>query len=212
MRYFLGASDEGLDKVAENRWEATIGTWFLASRGGDGEKPEIGQFPQMSMQPHIEYMRSLASQFAGETDIPIGSLGIIHDNPASAEAIYAVKEDLIIKAEQLNAMNGLGLRNIGLLALAITQNKSVNDLDENLMTMMPVFKRPNRPSVVSQSDAMIKQASAAPWIGETEVFLEELGYDTAKRARLVNERRMAEGRRTLDEALEKAQGAGRGRL
>jgi hypothetical protein len=194
QRYILGADDSAFDR---GKWEQYIASLAVFSKDMDGESPTYGQLPQMSMQPHMDYMRSLAAQFAGETGIPISSLGVIHDNPSSAEAIYAAREDLIIECDGLNDTNGLALRNIGLLTLAIMQGKKVSQLTDNELTLMPRFKNPAKPSVVSQSDAMVKQASVAGWLAETRVFLEELGYTDEQIARMQSDKRKAEAKETL---------------
>ena len=209
QRYILGAEEEAFEK---SRWEQYITSVALFSRDPDGELPKYGQLTQMTMQPHMEYMRELAAQFSGETSIPISSLGVIHDNPSSAEAIHASREDLIIEAEDLNETNGISLRNIGLLALAIMQNKTVFELTDNEKTLMPKFKNPAKPSVVSQSDAIVKQASAIPWIAETTVALEELGYTEEKITRMMSDKRKADGRKTLDEIFARARGSANGNV
>ena len=129
QKYLLGADKDLFNN--SSKWEAYIGNIFAVSKDEDGDTPTFGQLSQMSMQPHTDYMRSLAAQFAGETGIPISSLGVIHDNPASAEAIYAAKEDLIIEAEALNETNGAALRNIGLLVEAIAGNKTLAQLTDD---------------------------------------------------------------------------------
>ncbi|MCL2757346.1 MAG: hypothetical protein FWD43_04635 [Coriobacteriia bacterium] len=203
QRYLLGADEEAFNKP---KWTQYITSIFLASRDENGEVPTYGQLPQMSMQPHLDYSRQLAASFAGETSIPISSLGVIHDNPSSAEAIHAAREDLIIEAEGLNITNGVALRNIGLLILAIMQDKRVADLDEIEKTITPIFRNPEKPSRVSQADAIVKQAAAIPWIAETEVALEELGYTDDQRMRMLSDKHKADGRRVLDEALARVRG------
>jgi hypothetical protein len=192
--YLLGASEEDFDR---DRWTSYTGSLFVAGRDDEGETPSYGQLPQGTMQPHIEYMRALAAKFAGETNIPVAYLGIIHDNPASAEAMYAASEELIIEAQDLNATLERPLRTIGLLALAITQKKSLSALGDTERTLMPKFMNPGRPSIVSQSDAMVKQASVASWLAETDVFLEELGYTEEQIARLLSEKRKASAMETI---------------
>lgn len=199
QRYILGADDKAFDK---SKWAQYITSLAVFGRDENGDAPTYGQLAQMSMQPHMDYLRSLAAQFAGETGIPISSLGVIHDNPSSADAIYAAREDLIIEAEDLNVTNGVALRNIGLFALAIMQNKRVLDLSSNELTIMPKFKNPAKPSVVSQSDAMVKQASKIQWLSETRVFLEELGYTDEQIARMQSDKLKAEGRKTVEQALD----------
>lgn len=196
QRYLLGADEKLFNE--KSKWEAYIGNIFAVTPNPEtGENPQYGQLSQMSMQPHVDYLRSLAAQFAGETGIPISSLGVIHDNPASAEAIYAAKEDLIIEAESLNGTNGLALRNIGLMIHAIKNNTTIEGLSDAEKSIMPKFRNPAMPSVVSQSDAIIKQISALPWIADSDVALEELGYNESQRMRLKADKRRKEARETL---------------
>ena len=190
QKYLLGADSSIFDDVSA--WEVFVGNFFAVSRDEEGQVPQFGQLSQMSMQPHVDYMRNLAAMFSGETSIPISSLGVIHDNPSSAEAIYAAKEDLILEAESLNETNGNALRNIGMLVLAISKKKKVGDLTDDEKTISPRFKNPSMPSVVSQSDAIVKQVSAIPWIGETDVALEELGYNENQIMRMMADKRSAE--------------------
>lgn len=199
QRYLLGAPEDIFDDTS--KWDTYIGALLAITQNEDGDTPEYGQLPQMTMQPHVEYMRSLAAQFAGETGIPISSLGVIHDNPSSAEAIYAAKEDLIIEAESLNDTNGNALRTIGMLTLAIMNDTTVKKLDDNLSSITPKFRNPAMPSVVSQSDAIVKQVSAMPWIGETRVALEELGYSEDQVMRLMSDKKRAEGTELINRFL-----------
>lgn len=195
QKYLLGASDEDFDR---EKWETYIGSIFTASKDEDGDVPKFGQLPQASMQPHTEYMRDLAAQFSGETSIPISSLGVIHDNPASAEAIYAAKEDLVIEAQSLNRINGEALCEIAKMALCIEQNKPYSQLTDEERSIQAHFKNPALPSIVSQADAMVKVAAAAPWVTESEVFLEEVGFDDATRRRLMSDKAKVEAKMMLN--------------
>lgn len=191
QKYLLGAdpdlfsggteTDEAEDgtkteRPAMTKWEAYIGNILALTKDSDGAVPTVGQFPAASMQPHTDYMRSLAARFSGETSIPISSLGVTSDNPSSAEAIYAAKEDLIIEAEDLNELNGRALRNVGMMALAILGNKPMSQLTDDERSVQTRFMNPARPSLVAQSDAMTKQASVYPDIVKTRVYWQELGY------------------------------------
>ena len=146
-------------------------------------------------------MRSLAAQFAGETSIPISSLGVIHDNPSSAEAMLTAMEDLIIEADSLNETNGIALRNIGLLIHAIISGKTISELDDVTKSIAPKWKNPAKPSAVSQSSAIIQQVSAIPWLADTEVVLEELGYSESQRMRLRSDKRRIMAQNALQQAL-----------
>ena len=64
----------------------------------DGDSLTGQQLQQASMQPHSDMLRSIAAAFSRNNGIARSSLGIIHDQPASAEAIRAVEHDLLIDA------------------------------------------------------------------------------------------------------------------
>lgn len=200
QKYILGAdSDVFGDK---SRWEAYIGNWLLLTRDEEGEMPSVGQLSQGSMQQHIDYMRSLAARFSGETAVPISELGIVHDNPSSAEAIYAAKETLVIEAENLNEDNGEALKNIGLMAIALSQGKSMDELTDDERAIIPRFKNPARPSLVSQADAIVKAATVFPWLADSTVALEEFGFDEDAILRLQADKQRAQAMALMQAAAE----------
>lgn len=201
QRYILGADEDMFsDKSVV---EAYTGYMLAITGGEDGETPKVGQFDPMSMAPHTEYIRSLAVRFAGETSLPVSALGVVQDNPASAEAIYASKEDIIIEAQNLNASNAPALKNIGFMILAIIEGKSFYEVSTEHGSKITVkYKSPAMPSVVSQSDAMVKQVAAIPWIAETRVALEELGYSDEQITRMLVEKKKNTGIATIRELAE----------
>lgn len=208
QKYILGA-DEGLLDGAD-KWDAYIGNILAITRDEDGGTPQVGMFSQGSMQPHTEYMRSLAARFSGETSIPISELGVIHDNPASAEAIYAAKESLVCEASDMNEANGDALREVAKMALAVAGGKRLDALDENEASVMPRFKNPAMPSLVSQADAITKVISAVPWVADSEVALEEYGFDDSQIRRLRSDRAKAEADAALSAMMQAAQASEKG--
>lgn len=202
QRYFLGV-DESLFQD-KSKWEAYIGNIMAITRDEDGEIPHVGQFPQMSMQPHTDYMRSLAALFSGETNIPVNALGIIHDNPSSAEAIRAAENYLVIDAQDLNDSNGQALRNIGLLIHAIRNGTTIDRLSPEEASIQVKWRNPSLPSVVSQADAIIKMVGAIPWLAESEVALEELGFNEEQRTRLKSDKRRIMAQAALEQARQMA--------
>lgn len=205
QKYLLGADDDIFD--GKERWEAYIGAIMAVSRDENGDVPQFGQLAQPSMQPHTDYMRSLAARFSGETGIPVSELGVVHDNPASAEAIYAAKESLVIEAENLNMTNGCALREVGLMALAASRNVPLSSLADEERALVPRFRNPAMPSIVSQADAMVKMVSALPWMADSDVTLEELGFSDDQRQRLSSDRRRSQSRAIVNDARAQAQAA-----
>lgn len=191
QKYLLGADPNAFanenNPNGKTKWEAYIGNIFAVGRDENGDLPQFGQLSQGSMQPHTDYMRSLAARFSGETNVPISSLGIIHDQPASAEAIYAASEPLIIECEDYNESARESLRTLALMALAAEQGKPVDELDDAYLDFMPNFRSPAMPSVVSQTDAMIKIASVVPGFAGTDVFFDQIGFAEDTRRKVKNE-------------------------
>lgn len=199
QKYILGADDEIFDE--KPRWESYIGCYMALGINEDGEAPKVGQFPQGSMQPHADYERQLAAKFACETCVPISSLGVIHDNPSSAEAIYAAKEDIIIKAQNFNKENRSALARVGKLMLAVAEGVTVAELPDEALTLSPRFMNPAIPSIASQTDAVVKQVSAVPEFANTRVFWEQLGYDDTQISRIQADMRRAKAQDALSAAF-----------
>ena len=174
QKYLLGADADAF--AATTKWEAYIGNIFAVGRDENGDLPQFGQLSQGSMQPHTDYMRSLAARFSGETNVPMSTLGIVHDNPASAEAIYAANEPLIIECEDFNDGARDALRTLASMAIAAKLDVPLYYLDERYTDFTPDFRNPAMPSIVSQTDAMVKIASVVPGFAGTDVFFEQIGF------------------------------------
>lgn len=173
QKYLLGADKKALN--GQTKWEAYIGNIFAVSRDQNGDLPQFGQLPQGSMQPHTDYMRSLAARFAGETNVPLHMLGIVSDNPSSAEAIYAASEPLIIDAEDLNASARETLKSLALMCVAGELGVPLSELTDGQRDLSANFASPAMPSVVSQTDAAVKIASVVSEFAGTSSFWKMIG-------------------------------------
>lgn len=174
QKFFIGAAKNPFEN--KTRWEAYIGSMFAAGYNSkDGVMPQFGQLPQASMQPTVEYIRSLAARFAGSTNIPISQLGIIHDQPASAEAIYAANEPLVIEATDLIDGNREAMKNLARMCIAAELDVPLDDLTDEQSDIMANYRNPAMPSVVSQADAAVKIAATVPEFAGTPAFWKMLG-------------------------------------
>lgn len=209
QRYLLGVDEAAFDM---DRYQAYIGNIFLATKDEDGDVPQYGQLSQGTMQPHLDYTRSLASQFSGETGIPLHSLGVVSDNPDSAEAMQMAERDLVQLAEQMNRTNGESMRNVALMAMALDKGpmSTLDSLDDDEYSVMVKWHNPSMPNISATADAWQKLASAAPWIGETEEFLEGVGIDRATRRRMLNQKRRIQARSFMEVEIADTEGGGSG--
>lgn len=203
QKYLLGADRDAFENTT--KWEAYIGNIFAVGRDENGDMPEFGQLSQGSMQPHTDYMRSLAARFSGETNVPISQLGVIHDQPASAEAIYAANEPLIIECEDFNDGARDSLRMLALMALAAELDVPLNDLDDRYTDFTVNFANPAMPSIVSQTDAMVKIAATVPGFAGTDTFWEQIGFPEDMRKKVQSEIRRNSASFSLAAVLEDAQ-------
>ena len=124
--------------------------------------------------------------------MPLNSLGIVQDNPSSAEAISESRHDLIGEAQDMiDGQLTPALREIALLAMMVQANRArVEDLDEVQQSVMPHFRNPAMPSLASTTDAAMKIASVNPAFAGTDVFFEMVGFDRATIARVNSQMRM----------------------
>lgn len=179
QKFLLGLTEDAFDAFKKDKNGHYIGSWVLATLDEDGNKPTIGQLPQQSSQPFIDTLRLLATLFSGATGVPVNSLGIIQDNPSSAQAITAAREDICIVADDLNTFNGDSLRDVALMAMAVANNQTVADLPARSRAAQATFKPTMYRSLAESADAAVKIAGVAPGYSNTLDFWKSLGKDDA---------------------------------
>ena len=203
QKYLLGVTDEQFEAVINNKFKQYVGSILASTTNPEtGEKPSFGQLQQGSITPHVEMLRLLATQFSAATGLTVTDVGVVNDaNPTSSDAILAQSQTLIATAEQLNIGNGVALRTIALMALAITNNTDLEGLTEDQKAIVAHFKNPAMPSVSVTADAAIKIASSREGFASTDVFLEMLGFDKADIRRIKAQEQRARGQRVLNEVV-----------
>ena len=183
QKYLLGVDGDPFE--SKTRWEAYIGNIFTVGQREDGGTPSFGQLSQGSMQPHTDYMRSLAARFSGETNVPVSQLGVIHDNPSSAEAITQANEPLIMEVTDLNEGNNDSLVAVAKMALAVMDGRPLSDYES--LDVVANFRNPLMPSLASQADAAVKLAGAVPEFAGTEMFWELVGFTEDQRKKVLQQ-------------------------
>ncbi len=201
QKYLLGVTDEQFDVVVNQKFKQYVGSILASTSNPEtGEKPSFGQLPQGSISPHTEMIRILATQFSAATGLSVTDTGVVNDaNPTSSDAILAQSQTLVAMAEQLNIGNGDSLRNIALMALAITNDVALNELSQAQRDIVAHFKNPALPSIAATADAAIKIAGARSGFATTDIFLEMIGFDKADIRRIKAQEQRVRGLAVLED-------------
>lgn len=204
QKYLLGITDEQYDVIVSDKFKQYVGSIIAATNNPEtGEKPTFGQLTQGSLQPHVEMIRILATQFSAATGLTVTDTGVVNDaNPTSSDAILAQSQTLVLLAEQLNSGNGDSLKLIAQMAIAISQNKTLDELTEDELNVIAHFKNPAMPSVAVTADAAIKIATSRPEFSGTDTFLEMVGFNQADIRRIKAQEMRARGQKVLTEIEE----------
>lgn len=184
QRALLGAEDEHFRDGNGNRispLDALIGgVWALPNtrdeETGDLVKPTLQQLSQASMTPHGDMLRTIGLMVSSETSIPVGYLGIIHDNPSSADAIRAAESDLISVVDDELPSIGMSRVDLARNVLAVKYGEWTPAMEAELRGLRAHFKDPGTTSSAAQSDAGLKFAQTFP-DGDPEVAMEIYGLD-----------------------------------
>jgi len=200
QRYVLGADENAFTDASGNpvpAWTVMMGRLLALSKDEDGDLPQVGQFAQQSMQPNVEMLRSHAASFAAEASLDVGSLGITQDNPSSAEAIRARHEELGVKIESWRkAVLAPTWKRVLGHAAAMVDGSAL--LASEVSSISAHWGSWSAPSEVSQAQASLARVQAVPYLAETTVELERMGYTADEITRIQSERRRSAGRAVID--------------
>lgn len=116
QKYVIGLAE---DAEPLDSWRATYSAMLQFYKDEDGDKPQLGQFQQQSLEPLIAELRYHANKFAGATGLTMDDLGYASDNPSSAEAIKAAHESLRNTARKAQRDFSSGFVNAGYLAACV---------------------------------------------------------------------------------------------
>ena len=193
QRYAAGLSDDQLKALVKDRWKYVTGSIMaFTDNPQTGAVPTLGQFSQMSMGPHIDYINSLANQFSGVTSIPVSDLGVVQSTYISAEAVQTAAANLCIEAESLNMDNQAHLDAV--MAMAMVVDGNAEDYEQaSQLDFTAHFKDPRKPSLVAQADAMLKAIQAVPKLAQSDYSLEQLGISQADIIRINSDAERAAG-------------------
>lgn len=202
QKWLMGITEDQFEALVGNKWSTYIGSILLGTLDPDtGHAPTAGQFSAASPQPYIDLLRTYAQMFSAETGVPLNSLGIVQDNPSSAEAIQASREDICLAVRDLNDANGQSLRSVARMAMAVAADTTLDGLTDEQKSVQATFSSPLMPSVASQADAMTKVAAVVPDFAGTRAFFEQLGFSSAFTERALGQMERNANKRAISSLL-----------
>jgi len=175
QKYLLGTDGDPFEDV--DRWQAFIGAIFNIDMTQDGTVPQFGQLPQPSMQPLTDHFRNLCAKMSGATGIHVSQFGLVHDQPASAEAIYAENSPLIRKVKAWHSDVSDTLTDVAIACLATERGTTFDNVDASGLEIQPRFMNPAMPTLAQMTDASVKIASVVPAFANTPTFWRWNGLD-----------------------------------
>ena len=201
QKYLLGVTDEQYETLINEKFKQYVGSILAATANPETlQNPVFGQLAQGGIEPHVQMMRILSTQFSAATGLSVTDTGVVNDaNPTSSDAILAQTQTLVGMAEELNTDNGEALRTIAQMALAIKNETTIDGLTDEQRDVVAHFKNPAMPSVSVTADAAVKIAGARPTFAQTDTFLEMLGFSQADVRRIKAQEQRARGLTVLEE-------------
>lgn len=203
QKYLMGVSDAQYDALINEKFRKYCDSLMLGTVDPDtGQVPQYGQLAQGTLQPHVDMLRMLSTQFAASTCLSVTDTGVVNDaNPTSADALTAQNDKLIRRAEDLNAFNGDELRELALMALAVKRNQSLSQLSDDDRNVMAHFLPPSMPNQAAMGDWALKQAQGVPAFAGTDVYWEMQGMDKPTIARIQAQMRRNRGQDLIASVL-----------
>jgi hypothetical protein len=186
------------DAFKNGKWNAAVDAFLAFTKDEDGDTPDVKQLPQMTMQPLTDMYRMIATQFSGATGVPVSNLGIVTDNPPSAEALYADDRRLVNTARAQNRILGSSLKRV---AHKVVRLRDGVEMSDGLRQLDTSFANPAFTSPATSAAALVKLSTVFPWLSESEVALEFAGFSHAEITRLLSDKRRAAAGSVLNQVL-----------
>lgn len=199
QKYLLGTDGDPFEGA--NRWSAYIGSIFNIDMTEDGTIPQFGQLPQPSMQPLTDHFRNLCAKMSAATGIHVAQFGIVHDQPASAEAIYAENSPLINKVKSWHDDVADTLIDVAIACLATNEGVDFDTVAQRGYSILPRFQNPAQPTLAQMTDAAVKLASVAPSFPKTRTFWQMQDFTSEQVETVLREIDEAEEREATNAAI-----------
>lgn len=170
QRYISGLA-EGATK--DSNLDSAIGKVWTITKDEDGEKPDIGQLAQMSIDQFATAKKDKAMDFCAETALTLRNLGYETSNPTSAESLQAMSDDLLLEATNSQNEMGAQIKQIAItLRLAVDENNTIPD---GLQAIEPAWKPIFQVNVSEVGDGVFKLLTVMPELAGSTASYRMLG-------------------------------------
>ena len=184
QRYVTGLA-EGAKK--DPKMDSAIGLVWAVNKDDEGDSPEFGQLPQLSIEGFETSKKDKARDFCAETGLTMRNLGYETANPTSGESLVAMSDDLLLEAQKTQTEMGKQFKEICItLRLAIDGN---NEVPAKLNEIEPAFKPIFTVDIGAAGDAMFKLFKAMPELVGTTAGYRMLGVGIRQAEELVERRK-----------------------
>lgn len=181
QRYINGLAEGSL---SDANLESALGKIWTITKDEDGEKPEIGQLGQMSINQFSDQKKDLARDFCAETALTLRNLGYETANPTSAESLSAMSDDLLLEAQESQEELGREFKDIAISMRMVVSGLS--SLPADLRAIKPVWKPLFQIDLGSAGDAVNKLIQAMPELSGTTTLYRMLGMSILEAEELVS--------------------------
>lgn len=201
-----GIDPDAFGEVSESKkFKLAMDRLIALTRDADGNSPNIKQLQQATMTPHSDMIRTVASAFSGETGIPLAALGILHDNPSSAEAMLTAERGMLIDVTNQNrVVLSTSVKDIARLAVMVRDGSTTPPDDS--WRLSAKFADPEFRSTSANADAYVKLVGANPDLANSPVLLETV-FDEDQVERFVDELKRKQAPGVLSQLLASKQPA-----
>lgn len=172
-------------EIQEYWQKAETGRFLAGGTTKSGAPLSMGEFPAASLDNFVHAIGMLTGQIAAIAGLPPHYLGINTQNPASADAIRSAEASLVKKARRKQRSLGGSWERVMRLALLVRDGK-VSDAAHGMET---IWRDPETRPVAQETDAAVKLVMAN--ITDPEQALEDLGYTSVQRDRIVLRKKTA---------------------
>lgn len=161
QRYVLGAKEtffSDKDGKPIPAWKSYMGRLLALERDEYGDLPEVKEFRGQSLETFFGLMKTLVQILSGEAGIPQNYLGFSTDNPPSADAIGAMENRLVKRAERRQREFGRGWTEVARLAIMVRDGTAT--LPKDALLIRPKWRPAHTPTEAASADATTKLVGA----------------------------------------------------